>query len=288
MKITIKNLPSNQRIQGIKAVRYSLKQPNGERFGLRDAKDLVDASIASSAHPDRYDVTGEMQDTDYVIDRYGYPVECGKRTTDNIKDYVLSNCFRLDKNVKVIFHDPIKKIETKGKQIFNVPNDEDGQAFMDRLERYLNRPQYTFRRRGRGSRKEAGDQSYVPLNASEWIAVYINELSATQTENKALKDKVERLERELKDYEQDGENYEAEIQGLEKTVDDFYEENNSLKVQVEQLQAENRMRNIKNASKKANEHCMIKVHEDKKDSNVKTNHVTIRTITWTDTVILPN
>lgn len=259
MKITLKNLPSNERINGIKAVKYALKPNNDERYGLREAKDLVDASIASSANPDRYDVTGEMQTTEYTYDRDFNLIAGKKLTADNIKGYILSNCFKGIKNIQIVFHDPIEKIETKGKQIFNVPNDKDGKIFMDALERYLNRPQYTFRRRGRGSRKEAGDQSYVPLNASEWVAVYINELNETQTENAILKNKVERLEKENRKFR---------IESASKQLRD------------EIL--------IQKASKKANEYHLRKIHEDKNDLNVKSNDVKIRTITWIDTLMLPN
>ena len=68
----------------------------------------------------------------------------------------------------------INKIESKGMQVFNVPNTEEGNAFRKQLSSYLNKPQYKICNRGRGSRKEYGDDSSIPLKHSEWIAVYID------------------------------------------------------------------------------------------------------------------
>jgi hypothetical protein len=72
------------------------------------------------------------------------------------------------------------KIETQGNQVFNVPNDEEGRVFLRLLRKYMNRPRWCFRVRGRGPRKKAGDARVsfsrslgIPQAESEWLAVYI-------------------------------------------------------------------------------------------------------------------
>lgn len=64
------------------------------------------------------------------------------------------------------------KIRTQGNQAFNVPNTEEGQLFLRLLRKFRNR-RWFYRARGRGSRKEHGDASYIPKAFSEWFAVYL-------------------------------------------------------------------------------------------------------------------
>ena len=65
------------------------------------------------------------------------------------------------------------KIKTKGMQVFNVPNTDEGNAFMKQLSAYLNRSEYSLKRRGRGTRKGKGNRSDIPLKDAEWVAVYL-------------------------------------------------------------------------------------------------------------------
>jgi hypothetical protein len=65
----------------------------------------------------------------------------------------------------------MKKIETNGNQMFNVPNTQEGKDFIRQLREYSNNK--NFRPRGRGSRKHSGDGSYIPLPDAEWYAVYV-------------------------------------------------------------------------------------------------------------------
>jgi hypothetical protein len=46
----------------------------------------------------------------------------------------------------------VSKIQTRGTQMFTVPNTEEGQRFLRLLDKYINRPHWLFRRRGRGPR----------------------------------------------------------------------------------------------------------------------------------------
>lgn len=77
------------------------------------------------------------------------------------------------KNVRVVCKAEKNMIESKGMQMFNVPNTQEGKEFIAMAQRYLNNGQYKIKNRGRGSRKDKGNQSFIPLSDSEWIAVYI-------------------------------------------------------------------------------------------------------------------
>jgi hypothetical protein len=65
------------------------------------------------------------------------------------------------------------KIRTRGNQAFNVPNTEEGHLFVRLMRKFRNRGWY-YRARGRGSRKEHGDQAGIPQQFAEWFAVYLN------------------------------------------------------------------------------------------------------------------
>jgi hypothetical protein len=65
------------------------------------------------------------------------------------------------------------KINTKGNQVFNVPNNDEGRTFIKLAQKFVNRNVFKTKNLGRGSRKFHGQQSFVPLQHSEWIAVYV-------------------------------------------------------------------------------------------------------------------
>ena len=56
----------------------------------------------------------------------------------------------------------------------NVPNDEFGKGVIKNLRKFLNTDRYKVRVRGRGSRKEHGDQSYIPLKNAEKFSIYVD------------------------------------------------------------------------------------------------------------------
>lgn len=64
-------------------------------------------------------------------------------------------------------------IESKGNQVFNVPNTDEGKKFLNDVKKYLNRNKYSYKSRGRGSRKEYGNQYGIALPNAEWIALYL-------------------------------------------------------------------------------------------------------------------
>ena len=57
----------------------------------------------------------------------------------------------------------------------NVPNDEFGKGVIKNLRKFLNTDRYKVRVRGRGSRKEHGNQSYIPLKNSEKFSIYVDQ-----------------------------------------------------------------------------------------------------------------
>jgi len=57
----------------------------------------------------------------------------------------------------------------------NVPNSKEGWAFINQMKKYLHKGRYSIRLKGRGSRKEHGDQSGIPLPHAEHYSVYIDQ-----------------------------------------------------------------------------------------------------------------
>lgn len=82
---------------------------------------------------------------------------------------------------------------TKGFQLFNVPNTPEGNAFRKELGKFLNRSRFRLKANGRGTRKHGGQQSFVPIGISEWIAVYANLKEGTILE---LRDKANAAEQQ--------------------------------------------------------------------------------------------
>jgi len=56
----------------------------------------------------------------------------------------------------------------------NVPNSKEGWAFINLMKKYLHRGRYDIRLKGRGSRKEHGNQSFIPLPHAEHYSIYID------------------------------------------------------------------------------------------------------------------
>jgi len=56
----------------------------------------------------------------------------------------------------------------------NVPNSNEGWAFINQLKKYLHKGRYSVRLKGRGSRKIHGNQSFIPLKHAEKYSVYID------------------------------------------------------------------------------------------------------------------
>lgn len=61
------------------------------------------------------------------------------------------------------------------KQVFSVPNTEEGWEFIKSLRKYLNDDMYVIDMKGRGSDRVArgGNGQWLRPKDSEWIAVYI-------------------------------------------------------------------------------------------------------------------
>jgi hypothetical protein len=56
----------------------------------------------------------------------------------------------------------------------DVPNCKEGWDFINTMKKYLHKGRYSIRLKGRGSRKEHGNQSYIPLPYAERYSVYID------------------------------------------------------------------------------------------------------------------
>lgn len=166
MTIELRNLPTNQVFPVIKAIRFCLVKANGEPYGLIEAKNLVSKSKSV------FSIKGEQRKlyfgkpiTKEMIFKYLY-------TSETINGVGHCGC-DLPLSVKLIISDSKKtNIKTKGNQILNVPNTEEGRKFLEDMQKYMNHSAYSFKKRGRGSRQKSGDQSFIPLQDAEWIAVY--------------------------------------------------------------------------------------------------------------------
>ena len=56
----------------------------------------------------------------------------------------------------------------------NIPNSKEGWEFIKMVRKFINKDRYKVRVLGRGSRKEHGTQSFVPLKHSEKYSIYID------------------------------------------------------------------------------------------------------------------
>ena len=56
-----------------------------------------------------------------------------------------------------------------------IPNTVEGWIFIKTMKKYLHKGRYSIRLKGRGSRKEHGNQSYVPLPHAEHYSIYIDQ-----------------------------------------------------------------------------------------------------------------
>ncbi|MFA7219081.1 MAG: ribosomal protein L7/L12 [Synergistaceae bacterium] len=162
MKIRIENLPANQKISCIKAVRFAFD------LGLKEAKDAVESAISLSRSKDYFSIEGET-----------------RKNLDYLRKYICMDgidletqyhrCGLFSAKITELNIPEASAIKTTGNQVFNVPNNEEGKQFMESLAKYLNRPKYSIKRRGRGTRKNKGSNSDIPLSHAEWVAVYLNE-----------------------------------------------------------------------------------------------------------------
>ena len=57
----------------------------------------------------------------------------------------------------------------------NVPNSKEGWAFINQMKKYLHKGRYSIRLKGRGSRKEHGNQSFLPIPHAEHYSIYIDQ-----------------------------------------------------------------------------------------------------------------
>ena len=56
----------------------------------------------------------------------------------------------------------------------NLPNSKEGWAFINQMKKYLHKGRYSIRLKGRGSRKEHGDQRGIPIKYAERYSIYID------------------------------------------------------------------------------------------------------------------
>jgi hypothetical protein len=173
MRIRLANLPArDQKLNCIKAARYAFADGDNKGYGgmgLKEAKDFVEDAIEEQGSV--ITLEGEMRRSDCNGEEL---------TISAIREYVVGNGSNVSSNsgcnlIKAEVAEVLDtiKIESDGSQVFNVPNTEEGRRFLDKAAKYLNRPQFGIVKRGRGTRKFAGDQASIPLKDSEWIALYV-------------------------------------------------------------------------------------------------------------------
>jgi len=198
MRIKLDNLPTSQKINCIKAAKHTFADENGQGLGLKDAKDAVESAMAAQIG-DSFSMEGEANPKNVQGD------------LDALRTYICDNGsdaagFR-HCGMPYVKVSEVKAvtIDTKGTQVLNVPNTEEGRKFCKQLASYLNRPQYSIRRRGRGKRPSRQYHDSLPLGMADWLAIYIEggrisaSRSKTNTENgqrRQLEMKAEKLERE--------------------------------------------------------------------------------------------
>jgi len=65
------------------------------------------------------------------------------------------------------------KTKTVNNQVFNVPNTDEGKQLLKLAKKFINRPAYKIKVRGRGHRPSANYQGYLPHSMSSWFSVYV-------------------------------------------------------------------------------------------------------------------
>jgi len=90
----------------------------------------------------------------------------------------------------------MKKIESNGSQMFNVPNTPEGLEFIRLAHKFLNHHMFkSLRKRGRGKRPN-GDRSHVSAKNAEWFAVYTDESDRLRKELYDKKQRAYQIDRE--------------------------------------------------------------------------------------------
>ena len=160
MKYNLQDLPKNYPIAAIKLVRYITG------IFLNESKTIIDLARANSLpNSSTFSLILEALPQLNAEDiRKYWETFCNSEI--KIKVEPVS-----EKEVKKIKE--IKEIKTQGTQTFNVPNDAEGRTFLKSARKYLNRPTFNVRSRGRGNRAN-GNRSNIALSHAEWIAVYID------------------------------------------------------------------------------------------------------------------
>ena len=85
----------------------------------------------------------------------------------------------------------------------NVPNSNEGWAFINQMKKYLHKGRYSIRLKGRGSRKIHGNQSFIPLKYAEKYSVYVDYKIKDSNSPGYNDSKVYRLEQKFRSIRED-------------------------------------------------------------------------------------
>ena len=105
--------------------------------------------------------------------------------------------------------------------LFNhVPNDEEGKLFVALLRKYANRDTIkVIKARGRGSRKEHGDASSLPIKYAERLHIYFDYRDKYDNEHKVWK-----LQDELKEMKTALQFFFTKAQGCRQVLDNLIQD----------------------------------------------------------------
>ncbi len=114
----------------------------------------------------------------------------------------------------------LTEIEKKAKAdscvhfLTGVPNSKEGWAFINLVKKYLHKGRYSIRLKGRGSRKEHGDQRGIPIKYAERYSVYIDYKIKDSNSPGYNDSKVYRLEQKLR-------NIRGDMQVIQNQIDEI-------------------------------------------------------------------
>jgi hypothetical protein len=108
-----------------------------------------------------FNVVGYIQDTIYKNNRLIVRVADTKWNT--IHEIIIDNILTV--------RECNPDIKTKGNQLFNIPNTDEGKNFLRLLNKFKNGDVY-YKRMARGSRKNGGKQNFCLVKNADWFAVY--------------------------------------------------------------------------------------------------------------------
>ena len=114
--------------------------------------------------------------------------------------YETNEVIRAIRNASRIVNNKHKKNKMKEACVHyfhDIPNSKEGWEFIKMVRKFINKDRYKVRVLGRGSRKQHGTQSFVPLKHSERYSIYIDHKIMDRNHPDFLHKKIYKLRQQI-------------------------------------------------------------------------------------------